>query len=187
MDGRDLHLNHRYDAKGHVARLLGCARSNTTTPLQLTPDRHAPSLETRLCEDYMDRVPRNLLEVSTTSCVHRLRYLLGLTEVTALVILYKLATSPFVYPNRTKPWKRVVGDTAFRHIAVSLNTAQVQYVLGETRSVYEGWAKKRGLPLTVEELQGGARLLWIGPKRLDRVLLYVHGTLSLIASPSRFN
>ncbi|KAM6489315.1 Alpha/Beta hydrolase fold [Amanita muscaria] len=44
-----------------------------------------------------------------------------------------------------------------------------------TKWVYGTWAKWYNLPATVTELGYGARLLWIGPKRMDKVILYLHG------------
>jgi len=41
--------------------------------------------------------------------------------------------------------------------------------------VYETWTKQVKLAPVVEEIGDDARLLWIGPKRTDRVLLFCHG------------
>jgi hypothetical protein len=52
---------------------------------------------------------------------------------------------------------------------------QFQFALGTTVQVYEGWAKQNGLPVVMEDIGSNAKLLWIGPKRTDRVVLYFHG------------
>ena len=52
---------------------------------------------------------------------------------------------------------------------------QLQYVGGTTLDVYKAWAKKKKLPITVEELNEDTRLLWVGPKQTKRVVLYFHG------------
>ncbi|KAK0190141.1 Alpha/Beta hydrolase protein [Armillaria mellea] len=40
---------------------------------------------------------------------------------------------------------------------------------------YLQWTESHSLPSTIEELPDGAHLLWVGPKRVDRVILYCHG------------
>lgn len=50
-------------------------------------------------------------------------------------------------------------------------------MLGTTLQVYERWVKQNGLPSLVEEIGDDARLLWIGPKRIDRVIVYFHGRI----------
>lgn len=40
---------------------------------------------------------------------------------------------------------------------------------------YASWTAMTGLESNVEELCNGANLLWVGPKRLDKVMLYCHG------------
>ncbi|KAK0216410.1 Alpha/Beta hydrolase protein [Armillaria fumosa] len=48
-------------------------------------------------------------------------------------------------------------------------------LLGPTSDTYAKWTKKLGLSPTIEQLPDGAKLLWIGTKRVDKVLLYAHG------------
>lgn len=94
-----------------------------------------------------------------------------------LTLSWSLFKATFVRSSRThnKTWRRVLGDTAFRFLADSWNMSQFQYYLGTTLQVYSAWAKQSGLPVLVDEIGGGARLLWIGPRRMDRVVLYFHG------------
>ncbi|GLB44455.1 putative alpha beta hydrolase fold protein [Lyophyllum shimeji] len=93
-----------------------------------------------------------------------------------LILLWSLFKASFVPSCKThKSWRRVLGDTAFRHLADSWNVSQFQYYLGPTLQVYAAWAKKEGLSVLVDEIGEGARLLWIGPRRADRVVLYFHG------------
>ncbi|KAK0471499.1 Alpha/Beta hydrolase protein [Armillaria novae-zelandiae] len=40
---------------------------------------------------------------------------------------------------------------------------------------YLQWTQLHNLPATIDELPDGAHLLWIGPKRVDQVILYCHG------------
>ncbi|KAE9400362.1 alpha/beta-hydrolase [Gymnopus androsaceus JB14] len=41
------------------------------------------------------------------------------------------------------------------------------------------WVKGQGIPPVVEELEGNAKLIWLTEKRIDRVLVYVHGAVAL--------
>ena len=45
-----------------------------------------------------------------------------------------------------------------------------------TAEVYATWARERGADVLTDELSEGATLHWIGPRREDRVLLFLHGT-----------
>jgi len=71
--------------------------------------------------------------------------------------------------------KRIVGDSALRHCITNLNVSQLQWAFGTTQGMYAQWTKANKLPSTVDELGEDARLLWIGPKRLERVVLFSHG------------
>ncbi len=47
----------------------------------------------------------------------------------------------------------------------------------ESLASYTTWTATTGLEANIEELCNGAKLLWVGPKRLDKVMLYCHGEL----------
>ncbi|KAF8169963.1 Alpha/Beta hydrolase protein [Mycena galopus ATCC 62051] len=70
--------------------------------------------------------------------------------------------------------KRIIGDSALRHI-LRLGVPQLQVVFGTTAGTYDKWCKAAKLEKTVDQLEQDAKLLWIGPKRLERVVLYFHG------------
>jgi len=72
----------------------------------------------------------------------------------------------------------MLGDGAFRLLASSMNARQFQFYMGTTLQIYEKWAKKNDLPIVIEEIDNSnseSKLLWFGPKRTDRVVLYFHG------------
>lgn len=50
-----------------------------------------------------------------------------------------------------------------------------QYLLRSSLDVYERWTAARKLPRTIDALPNDVKLLWIGPKRLDNVILFIHG------------
>ena len=45
-----------------------------------------------------------------------------------------------------------------------------------TAEAYATWARKISADVRTDELSEGATLHWIGPRRKDRVFLYLHGT-----------
>jgi hypothetical protein len=61
------------------------------------------------------------------------------------------------------------------HLTKRLSAKQMQWATGDTGTVYKGWAKKKRLPIVVDELSEDARLFWIGKQNTDRVILYLHG------------
>ncbi|KIL66897.1 hypothetical protein M378DRAFT_74740 [Amanita muscaria Koide BX008] len=56
-----------------------------------------------------------------------------------------------------------------------MDAKRLTYIMGTTPWVYATWAKWYNLEATVTELGNDARLLWIGPKRMEKVILYLHG------------
>ncbi|KAJ7607430.1 hypothetical protein FB45DRAFT_1135518 [Roridomyces roridus] len=81
-------------------------------------------------------------------------------------ILPSLTLSATGAQNRARTFRRIIRDPALRHV---------------TMSVWHGtaWSNASWLPITIDELgEGGQRTggcLWIGPKRMARVVLFVHG------------
>ncbi len=75
-----------------------------------------------------------------------------------------------------KPWKRRFVVVLFRYLTTNFNYRQLQKLLGTSTAVYTSWAKQNKLDSVIEQLgDTGGKLFWIGPKRTDRVILYVHG------------
>lgn len=97
-----------------------------------------------------------------------------------LVLGWTLLTMPFHHNNKHKSVKRVLGDKTFYHMTRRFNVKQLQWILGDTRDVYEGWMKSQRLPLVIDELGENSRILWIGERRTDRVILYLHGGAYLL-------
>lgn len=86
--------------------------------------------------------------------------------------MWRALTVP--YPN--KSWKMVVTLAAARYLMDNLRYPELQYLSGRAVNVYARWVFLRGLPSTIDKIpETGARLLWLGPKRLDKILLYIPG------------
>lgn len=95
---------------------------------------------------------------------------------TALYLLFNLTFSPLIKRNQNKNWKRVLGDNAFRYITSEFTVPQAQVIFGdEIDGIYKKWAVGRKLPVTIDDLGDDAKLMWVGPKRTDRVILFLHG------------
>jgi acetyl esterase/lipase len=62
-----------------------------------------------------------------------------------------------------------------RYINTRSSVAQLQYLSGTSPSVYASWARRHGFPAEIEDLRHDARLYWLGPKRTDKVILYIPG------------
>ncbi|PBK86171.1 alpha/beta-hydrolase, partial [Armillaria gallica] len=103
-----------------------------------------------------------------------LQYVEAVTMTTVLpfYVLGRLATS-FFTTERSKTWRAVCIHALFRFVAG--HTAYIKLISAPTLDTYTKWTKKIELSPTIDELPEGAKLLWIGKKRVDKVLLYAHG------------
>ncbi|KAF7326959.1 Abhydrolase-3 domain-containing protein [Mycena venus] len=97
-----------------------------------------------------------------------------------IVLLWRVATEAHAPYNKERSLKRIAVDSALRYILSHLSLPQLQAAFGTTLGTYEKWTKGAKLPMTVDELGEDARLLWIGPKRLDCVILFLHGGCFLL-------
>ncbi|KAJ7281837.1 Alpha/Beta hydrolase protein [Mycena rebaudengoi] len=89
-------------------------------------------------------------------------------------IMWTALTAPFASHNKDKTWRRILGDSTLRRL-MHLDIPVLQKYSGTTLKVYGTWAKQNKIPVVADELGEDARLLWIGPKQLDRVILMFHG------------
>ncbi|KAJ7852125.1 Alpha/Beta hydrolase protein [Mycena leptocephala] len=97
-----------------------------------------------------------------------------------VVLLWTAIVGPHMSRNKGRSTKRIIGERAFRYAISNLNIPQLQFAFGTSLSVYEKWAKQMKMAPVIDELGDGARLLWIGPKRVERVLFYLHGGCFLL-------
>lgn len=91
----------------------------------------------------------------------------------AVLLTYTLATLPLNKSKKTSA--RVVKDWIFRYILSSMNIGQCQYLFGTTDKNFKSWGKANQVDIAVDDIGDGAQLLWMGEKRTDRVILYLHG------------
>jgi hypothetical protein len=82
------------------------------------------------------------------------------------------------YENKGRSWRRAARTAAARYLlSVRVWTAwELKSVIGlTTAQTYEAWARKKGAEVLTDELPEGAKLHWIGPRKIDRVILYFPG------------
>jgi hypothetical protein len=79
----------------------------------------------------------------------------------------------FKWSGRTR--KRSAADGVLRTLLTGLNVPQLQYALGTTAGTYRTWCGHAKQAPNVEEIGEGANLLWIGERRLEKVILFFHG------------
>ncbi|KAJ3981048.1 Alpha/Beta hydrolase protein [Lentinula detonsa] len=91
------------------------------------------------------------------------------------VLSFEILISSFVARSRKKSFRRVIGDTLFRFVTDTLPDVELQHFLGTSVGIYSEWSRKEHLPITIDELQGQGKLLWVGPKSTENVVLFCHG------------
>jgi hypothetical protein len=69
----------------------------------------------------------------------------------------------------------VVFDRALRYLVSSFNIRQLQHYTGTTRQVYNSWCKASNIAVNMEEIGENTKLLWLGDRGLDKVIVYLHG------------
>ncbi|KAK0439249.1 Alpha/Beta hydrolase protein [Desarmillaria tabescens] len=77
----------------------------------------------------------------------------------------------FFTRERNKTWKQICTSVIMTTLARYRKTLPMP----ESLTSYTAWTTATGLEANVEELCDGAKLLWVGPKRVDKVMLWCHG------------
>ncbi|KAJ7756241.1 Alpha/Beta hydrolase protein [Mycena metata] len=101
-------------------------------------------------------------------------------------VLWNVITTAYAPFNEDRSLRRIILDSTFRYASAHLSIRQMQRLLGTTLGRYKAWTKKAKLPAIIDELGEDARLLWIGPKRLERVVFWSHGG-GFLFSPSGYS
>ena len=92
------------------------------------------------------------------------------------MLSWTFSTSPFYETTRHKAWPRIAREASARHLMHLLNSRQMQWLMARTtRETYEECTKEHKLPVLIDELGSDGRLLWLGERRSDKVILYIHG------------
>ncbi|KAF9562375.1 alpha/beta-hydrolase [Agrocybe pediades] len=72
-------------------------------------------------------------------------------------------------------FQRAVVHSTIRYLNHHISIPEMQALLLLSVPTYIKWAKKMKMKVTVEDLVEGTKIMWIGPKRNDKVVLWVHG------------
>ena len=99
---------------------------------------------------------------------------------TAITISRILIVTTIKYGGDWNEIKRNTGIRFIRWLTDTFSPPQLQCLVPSTVTTYKLWSKLRGMPVTVENLMDGTSLVWIGPKRTNKVILYIHGKHPLI-------
>lgn len=95
---------------------------------------------------------------------------------------FRILTQFFAAHNKHKSARRTVGDIAARFLSDRLTYGQMQLLFGSSVSAYTSWAKIQKLPAVIQDLDDqDAKLLWVGPKRTDRIIFFCHGGAFLVS------
>ncbi|KAF4611506.1 hypothetical protein D9613_003874 [Agrocybe pediades] len=114
--------------------------------------------------------PRNKLSVAETA------QLVALALPLPAILPWTLVTSPFSSKfSRSRNWKIVLITKAILWLVSNSNRKQCRAIFGETRDSYDAFLKSQKWDPVVDDIGEDARLLWIGPKVTERVILHLHG------------
>jgi hypothetical protein len=90
--------------------------------------------------------------------------------------------------NKGRSWRRAARIAAVRYVlwGRAWTPWELKSAAGATTAqAYATWARKASVEVLTDELPEGAKLHWIGPRRIDRVLLYFHGVYTRVLSLCR--
>ena len=93
----------------------------------------------------------------------------------AVVLPWALLKAPFTSYGRAKSWKRILIDRLVLLVVTGTKRNQTRALFGLTQTTYDNFVNEAKLAPLVEDIGDDAKLLWIGPKVTDNVLLYFHG------------
>ncbi|KAH9071479.1 alpha/beta-hydrolase [Lactarius deliciosus] len=101
-------------------------------------------------------------------------------QIAPVIVFLPLAVALGVFrENKGRSWLRAARTAAARYIlsARVWTPWDLKSALGlTTAQTYEAWARRtNGAEVLTDELPEGAKLHWVGPRRVDRVILYFHG------------
>jgi hypothetical protein len=102
----------------------------------------------------------------------------------ATILIWSLFTKQLYPESRAKGLIRHISDVSLNHLT-KLKPAKLQFFLGTTESVYRTWAQNSNVPIVEEDLGENAKLFWLGPKRPNKVILYLHGEFAVAHSHTR--
>lgn len=89
--------------------------------------------------------------------------------------IFRLFTRPIDSSPKPVDLFRDVLFAALRVNVSSVNVAQEQWLNGTTDQVYLDFAKKKYFAPNTDEMEGGLKIHWLGPRLAKKTILYFHG------------
>ncbi|KAJ7572133.1 alpha beta-hydrolase [Mycena floridula] len=91
------------------------------------------------------------------------------------LLLYTSIIGRWSKVNAGRPMNRILFHRTAQFILNRLSVRQLQAISGTTVAAYKKWAEQTKVEPVIDTLPGGTLLMWVGPRELDRVVVYCHG------------
>ena len=88
---------------------------------------------------------------------------------------WALLKAQFTPYGKAKSWKRILFDRLVGLTLTGTNRRQGRVIFGSTLTTYDNFIYKAKLSTLTKNIGDDAKLLWMGPKVADNVLLFIHG------------
>ncbi|KAF7967418.1 hypothetical protein HWV62_34395 [Athelia sp. TMB] len=89
--------------------------------------------------------------------------------------------------HRNKPWERRVGIAVVQFMTSWASVRQLQWRQAPSMETYTRWMFNQKMEAAVDDLGDGSSLMWIGPRRYDRVILYLHAPAPFETFPTQLS
>ncbi|KZP33195.1 alpha/beta-hydrolase [Athelia psychrophila] len=90
-------------------------------------------------------------------------------------LLYQITFARWNKVNSGKSIARIVRDFVPTYLTGAFNATQIQWLDKPNGDKFIAWGKSTKTNIVVEDIGEDATLLWMEEKRIDRVVLYLHG------------
>ncbi|KZP08597.1 alpha/beta-hydrolase [Athelia psychrophila] len=93
----------------------------------------------------------------------------------AAALLYQITLARWSKANAGKSIARIVRDFVPSYLTSSFSATQIQWLDKPNGEKFIAWGRSNKVNIIVEDIGEDATLLWMDEKRVDRVVLYLHG------------
>lgn len=101
---------------------------------------------------------------------------------TAMFLLVKLLLSHWHPTDSKKSYHRFFKDAWNWQFTMQLPPRQANAILPSTSHQYDDWARRNQFIRNIEDVGDVAKIMWLGKKRTDKVLLFIHGKTSSMSA-----
>ncbi|KAJ6515061.1 hypothetical protein C8R47DRAFT_1206407 [Mycena vitilis] len=96
-------------------------------------------------------------------------------QPTAFFLIYVSLSARWSKRANGRPFNRVLNDETAYFVLSHLSVRQLQTVSGSSSAAYAKWAKQRKVEQVVENIGKDTRIMWVGPRETEHVVIYCHG------------